>query len=333
MKILITGGSGFIGSNLVQFLLKQKRVREIVLFDDFVACGPRYLLGITGKKRLAKRMSVKPAASSRTVAMKAITGNVLDPKALGRAMKGCDAVVHLAANTEVIRSMQQPRKFLEENVLGAINVLECARNSGVKQVALASSNAAVGEAVPPINESMLPLPISPYGAGKTCGEMLGCAYAMSYDLRVTSLRFSNAYGRYSDHKSSVVAKMIRELQAGKELTIYGDGSQTRDFVHAQDISQAIWLSIRRKGPMFGLFQIGSGKSTSILQLVRALAKMTPGKPRVIFGKSRRGEILRNYSDIRKAKRVLGFKPRTRLQNGLADTFEYFEQMSDGREAR
>ncbi|MFC1514708.1 NAD-dependent epimerase/dehydratase family protein, partial [Candidatus Omnitrophota bacterium] len=231
-------------------------------------------------------------------------------------------------------SLKNPKENFRVNSIGTFNILEAARKNKVMKVVFASSNAAVGEQTPPINESMVPAPLSPYGSTKLFGEALCSAYFNSYGLKTVSLRFANAYGPYSEHKTSVVAKFIRKAKASRSLEIYGDGKQTRDFIHARDICQAIYLCLTKSllpctasprqsaGPWGQVFQIATGRETRVIDLAKFVQASlnASGKRggRTVFSKARIGEIRKNYSDIRKARRLLGFKPRIRLKDGLKD---------------
>ena len=313
-KIFITGGAGFIGANLVKFLL-DKGCSLVTVYDN-LSCGSRNNL----------KQAIKDSRQKADV--KFIRGDILDFNRLNISLKGHNTVVHLAAHTRVIESLENPEDNFRINSTVTFNVLEASRKNKIKKFIFASSNAAVGEQTPPIDERMIPRPLSPYGASKLCGEALCSAYFHSYGLKAVSLRFANAYGPYAGHKTSVVAKFIKRVKEGLPLEIYGDGEQTRDFIHARDICQAISLCIfnnyffGNNGIGAEVFQIATGKATRIVDLVKTI-KMA-AKPSVnheiqtrIRG-VRRGEIRKNYSDITKARNLLGFNPRIELQKGIED---------------
>jgi UDP-glucose 4-epimerase len=250
-----------------------------------------------------------------------IKEDILEKATVEKAVKNIDTVVHLAAFTEVVKSLIKPQLAFDLNIQGTINLLETSKKAGIKNFVFASSNAAVGEAPVPINENAVPQPISPYGATKLCGEALCSGYANAFNMKITALRFANAYGLYSNHKTSVIAKMLKEIINNKPLTIYGTGKQTRDFINARDIAQAIWLSLIRKGNNFEVFQVASGKEVNILQLIKLLKNTTGKKPFINFEPARAGEIQRNYSDIRKLIKVLNFKEKTILKNGIIELYK------------
>jgi len=314
MNIFITGGAGFIGANFVKYLL-DKGDFDLTVYDNLS----------TGSKINLDR-AIKD--SQQKGKMKFIKGDILDSAKLNRVIKGHTTVVHLAAHTKVVESLKEPKTNFEVNAIGTFNLLEAARKAGIKKFIFASSNAAVGEQIPPINEKMIPKPLSPYGASKLYGESLCTDYFNSYGLDTISLRFANAYGHYCDHKTSVIAKFIRRAKKGRSLEIYGDGEQTRDFIHAKDVCQALYLSLNchdngSKNSAAGeIFQIATGCETRVIDLAEMIKKLISdsdkNEPQIIFKGARKGEIRKNFSDIRKAKKILGFKPRIELDSGLKE---------------
>ena len=307
-KIFITGGAGFIGANLVKYLLDRGGF-DITAYDNLS-------LGSEANLNRAIRDSKKNGE------MSFIKGDILDHKRLEAAVKGHDAVVHLAAHTRVIESLKDPEKNFKTNVIGTFNILEAIRKEKIEKFIFASSNAAVGEQPPPINEKAVPRPISPYGAGKLYGEALSSSYYYSYGVKTVSFRFANVYGPYSDHKGSVVAKFIRRIKEARPIVIYGDGSQTRDFIHAEDICQAIFLSLagRHSGgvPWGEVFQVATSRETSINELTEIMKKVCDREIGLSYGDVRRGEIKRNYSDISKIRTRLAFSPSINLEDGIKD---------------
>jgi UDP-glucose 4-epimerase len=220
-----------------------------------------------------------------------------------------------------------PWPTLEANVVGTINLLEASVRESVDRFIFASSNAAVGEQVPPINEKMLPRPVSPYGASKLAGEAYCTAFHGSRGLDTVILRFANVYGPYSDHKTSVVAKLIRQMLNGQPLTVYGDGSQTRDFIHVSDVVEGISraLDCEVAGETF---QIGTGTETSVIELLEALEQVSGRKPAIHWLPLPAGEIRRNYSSIDHARARLGFEPKFDLMSGLADTMRWLSRVAN-----
>jgi UDP-glucose 4-epimerase len=306
-RVFITGGAGFIGANLIRYLL-EKSESDITVYDNLT----------TGLKT---NLDAAIADSGRDGRVEFIEADILDFDAVHQAVADHDSVVHLAAHTRVLESVENPREGLMVNSIGTFNVIEAARKQGVDKFIFASSNAAVGEQTPPINESMIARPLSPYGAGKLYGEALCSAYYCCYGLKTVSLRFANVYGFYSEHKTSVIAKFLKRIKEGKNLEIYGDGRQTRDFIHAQDICQAIGLILthRKDGDnIWGeVFQIATGEETAIIDLAKMLVNLTGASEQMItFTYPMKGEIRKNFSDITKAKEALGFSPQAKLESGL-----------------
>ncbi len=308
-SILITGGCGFIGTNLVKYLAD--RGNQIRILDN---------LSI-GKAENLKQLQ---SQDSRLSTVDLIIGDIRDQGEVSQAVKGMDAVVHLAAHTSVVESLEKPKEDWEVNVNGTLNLLEACRQNGVAKFIFASSNAVVGEQTPPIDEMKVPRPLSPYGASKLAGEALCSSYYHSFGLKTVPLRFANCYGPYSDHKTSVVSRFIKWAKEEQSLIIYGDGNQTRDFVHVDDVCQAIYLSLVAEDSVFGeVFQIASGTESSINELTELMKEVTGNKIQVIHQAEREGEIRRNYSDITKARRVLGFEPRVKLKEGLKELWQSY----------
>jgi UDP-glucose 4-epimerase len=207
--------------------------------------------------------------------------------------------------------------------LGTFNVLEAARKSGVKRVVFASSNAAAGQQSPPVNEMGVPRPASPYRASKLAAEGYCSAYSEAYGLETVALRFANAYGPHSTHKTSVIARFLSLALRNEPISIYGDGSQTRDFVYVEDLCRAIRLALDGEGVQSGVYQIGTGVETSVNDLVATLEEVL-GK--TLEKKSlpvRRGEVQRMFLDITKARTLLGYEPGVSLREGLEETCQWF----------
>ncbi|NQT71173.1 MAG: GDP-mannose 4,6-dehydratase [Chloroflexi bacterium] len=297
MNILITGGCGFVGVNLVKYLSGNDYT--ITILDNLS----------TGEKDYIEKLSLEKAPNI-------IIDDIRNEDAVARAVKGMDTVIHLAAQTSVVDSIENPRESWDINVTGTVNLLEACRQNNVERFVFASSNAVAGEQVPPIDEKMIPQPLSPYGASKLTGEALCSAYYHSFGLKTIALRFANLYGPYSDHKTSVIAKFIEWIKAENPFTVFGDGNQTRDFVHVDDISQAIQLSLESQKSQGEVFQIASGKETSINDLIEILSEAVEKQLQVNYKPGRKGEITRNYSDISKARKMLDFEPKIELKEGL-----------------
>lgn len=306
-SILITGGCGFIGTNLVKYLAD--RGYRIRILDNLS----------TGKKEYVVALNLPKVPEL-------IIEDIRNKETVDKAVKGIYAVVHLAANSSVIDSVENPKDTWDTNVMGTLNLLEASRQNGVVKFILASSNAVLGEQSPPIDELKIPKPLSPYGASKLATEAFCSSYYHSFGLKTIPLRFSNCYGPYCGHKSSVIARFMRRVKEGKPLIIYGDGNQTRDFIHVDDVCQAIHLSLIAKDSAYGeSFQIASGVETSINGLTKMIKQVTERSLQTSYEPERRGEIRRNYSDISKARAMLGFEPRTKFSEGLHDLWKWYSQ--------
>lgn len=299
--VLVTGGCGFIGVNLAELLLTANC--KILAFDDF---------------------STASRKDGEEAGFHVIQGDIRDFGAVREAARGVDYIVHLAAHTDVVESVSDPSTDLGINVDGTLNVLIAARDSDVKGFVFASSNAPLGETEPPSSEERVPRPLSPYGASKLAGEALCSAFSGSYGLPSVSLRFSNVYGPFSYHKGSVVAAFMKRVIEGQPLIVYGDGRQTRDFVYVVDLVDGIMRALDYGGSG-DVFHLGSGTETSVNGLVEIFQEVFSDREVEIKYEPRRpGEIERNYSDISKARSVLGFEPLTDLEQGLRMTRAWFE---------
>lgn len=301
MRVLITGGCGFVGANLIAYLNRTTS-------DD---------IRVLDNESLGKREHV---AGMRA---EFIRGDIRDRDCLDRALMGVDAVVHLAADTRVIDSVADPSHNFDVNVLGSFRLLQAMRASGVRRLVNASTGGAIlGEARPPVNEEMVPRPLSPYGAAKLAVEGYCSAFAASYGLKPVSLRFSNVYGPRSFHKGSVVAAFMKRILAGEPLTVYGDGEQTRDYVFIDDLCRGIVAGLDCREA--GVYQLGSGAPLSVNGLIEAMAAVVaPRRIEVHFAPPRAGEVLKTWCDISHARKVLGFTPSMPLAEGLERTWAWF----------
>ncbi|MFP4365362.1 MAG: NAD-dependent epimerase/dehydratase family protein [Spirochaetia bacterium] len=304
MKILVTGGCGFIGVNCIRQLLKNDA--EIIVYDNLSM----------GKEEDIAKYDVE-----------LIKGDVKDYEKLAEASKGCDSVIHLAAHTRVIESIEDPRTSMMDNVLGTFNVLEACRNNNIKRVVIASTGGAIiGDAEPPVHEGMVPKPISPYGASKLCCEAYCSAYAGSYGVNCIALRFANVYGPFSYHKGSVVAKYFKNILQDNPLTVFGDGTQTRDFVFVEDLCEAIEKAVYSQIQGFEAFHLGSGIETSVNTLLEYVKQIIGNTEYPVkYEPARAGEVYRNYTIIDKAKKMLHFNPKNNFREGLQKTWEWFQE--------
>lgn len=323
---LITGGCGFIGTSLVQHLVKNDQDVNIRIIDNLSVGTKADLSEIcTFKEFTPATIKILPQG------VELVTGDIRDLNDCLEVCRGMDIIVHLAANSGVALSVENPLYDMEANVVGTVNVLEAARVNNISKFIFASSGAPIGDVDPPIHEEKVPRPVSPYGASKLAGEGYCSAYFRTFGIRTIALRFGNVYGPRSKHKSSVVAKFFRNALNDQPLEIYGDGSQTRDFIYIEDLVQAIRLSAM--AAIGGeVFQIATDKETTIGEIAeyikRIVKEKTEKEVTIIHGSERLGDVRRNYSDISKAKKYLGFEPEYCLGKGLEMTFDYFRRTGD-----
>ena len=322
MRWLITGGCGFIGTALVRRLLKQG-IGNIRIVDN-LSVGSKEDLGMVTKFLEVDRNEI---FENLPRSVQLIVGDILDEQLAINASKGCDVIVHLAANTGVGPSVIEPRKDMQVNVLGTFNYLWAAKENNVSRFIFASSGAPIGEVSPPIHEELAPHPVSPYGASKLAGEGYCSAFKRTYGLETVALRFGNVYGPGSLHKSSVVAKFIKEAINGGSLIINGDGNQTRDFIYIDDLINAIILA--SESPNIGgeVFQIASNSETTVNDLVslleRILKESNLWRSSIVNAEPRIGDVRRNYSSTEKANNLLGWRPEKSLELGVKETISYF----------
>lgn len=320
-RFVITGGLGFIGQRLIRALAAGSAAR-IRVVDNLSAGKPEALAGIRSLERVDAGR-----ADWEHDAIQLVVGDISDADLALTATQGADAIIHLAANTGVAPSVADPRADCAANVLGTFNYLEAARLNGVGRFVFASSGAVAGEVTPPIVETMPTRPVSPYGASKLAGEAYCSAYWRSFGVATTALRFGNVFGPGSAHKESVVAKFIRRALAGEVLEVYGDGSQTRDFIFIDDLVEAIRLSLTVPEAAGEVFQVAAGREVTLSELVEVLLRVLAAEGvtdiRVAPAAPRTGDVARNYSDTAKARAILRWQPSHGLEEGLARTVRWF----------
>lgn len=267
------------------------------------------------------------ALGTRPKGVELIVGDIMDDQLALTVSQGCDIIVHFAANTGVGPSVENPRADMLANVVGTFNYLEAARINKIPRFIFASSGAPAGEVEPPIHEELPPHPVSPYGASKLAGEGYCSAYKRTFGIDTVMLRFGNVYGPGSVHKSSVVAKFIRRALAGETLEIYGDGTQTRDFIYIDDLIDAVMLAATAPDIGGEAFQIATSRETTVGEmaekLVATLTEAGVANIKLINAETRLGDVKRNFSDTTKARQRLGWQPKIELDAGLGKTVSYF----------
>lgn len=319
MRLLVTGGCGFVGRALIGNLLHGPEPVAIRVLDN-LATGSLDQLRELGD---VSQDAPDQPLDARSISF--VEGDVRGRSLTEDCARGCDAIVHLAANTGVVPSLEDPRFDLDCNVLGTLNVLEAARQQGVPRFIFASSNATLGAAAPPVHEELAAHPLSPYGASKIAGEAYCSAYYHGFGLETVCLRFGNVFGPGSDRKSSVVAKFVRQALRGETCCIYGDGAQTRDFVYIADLVEAIGLALTR--PVAGeTFQIASGRERSVLEVADCVARelgVHGVEMTIAHERPRAGDAVNSYAATSKAAQLLGWRAQTDFREGIAATVRYF----------
>jgi UDP-glucose 4-epimerase len=305
MKVLVTGGAGFIGSNLVAELLNLGH--EVVVLDNL----------LSGYK---SNLTPFPEVNF-------IEGDIRDADVVMKATENIEVVFHLAASVGNKRSIDHPKIDAAINVLGTINVLEAARKNGVRKIVSSSSAGIYGELKTiPILEDHPIDPDTPYGASKLCGEKECLAYAKLYDLEAICLRYFNVYGpnQRFDAYGNVIPIFVFKILAGESISIFGDGEQTRDFVNVKDVCQANIKAAMNHG-VSGAFNIASGSRITINSLVDSITKMGNLKPCVSYDAPRPGDVLHSLADISAANKAFGFQPSVSMQDGLSKYIKWAKE--------
>jgi UDP-glucose 4-epimerase len=299
-RALITGGAGFIGANLVRHL--ESAGWSATVFDDLSA-GSREALDGT-------RAAL-------------VVDDVLDTDALRRAANGHDVMLHLAAGAGVVASLEDPMANFRVNAGGVVSALWAARKAGVPRFVFSSSNAPLGPNAQPAREDAPLHPLSPYGASKMTGEGYAVAFYEAYGIEAVVVRFSNAYGPHSRHKTNVIPTFIRAIERAQPVVVYGDGEQTRDFVYVADLCHSLTAAATVPAAAGQVFPVASGVETTINEVVARLGALVGDDLRVERRPARRGEVAHSSSVIDKAREVLALGEPTALDAGLRETLAYF----------
>ncbi|MGO9062894.1 MAG: NAD-dependent epimerase/dehydratase family protein [Candidatus Binataceae bacterium] len=305
MRLVVTGGAGFIGSHTVDALLA--RSHDVAILDDFSS---------------GKREQVNPRA-------RFYPADLRDAKRVTEIVEQerPEAIFHFAAQMDVRRSVADPAFDAGVNLVGFLNLMEAARTRGLKRVIFASSGGAIyGEQdVFPCDESHPCRPVSPYGVAKLASEQYLFFYQHEYGIGYTAMRYGNVYGpRQDPHgEAGVVAIFCGRLLSGDTCTIYGDGRQTRDYVYVGDVAAANVAALEHQ--CAGAFNVGTGHETDVNQLYQELAQQAGVKKAAVYGAARPGEQRRSVISPARAVRELGWQPKMALSEGLAATFEYFKK--------
>jgi len=303
---VVTGGGGFIGSHIVEELLRRRET--VKLIDNFS----------TGK-----RANVEAFKNTAEI----IEADISDTKNLPELFKGADYVIHQAAIPSVPKSILDPVTSHRSNVNGTLNVLVAARDAGVKRVVYASSSSLYGDSPTlPKHEEMMPKPLSPYGAQKLFGEMYCQVFTRSYGLETVALRYFNVFGPRQDPSSpysGVLALFIPAVLQDRQPTIHGDGLQSRDFTYVQNVVEANLLSCTVPGVGGQVFNIARGDRITVNSILQQINKITGKDIAPIYSEPRAGDIKHSQADITRAREHLGYEAKVPFEEGLRRTIEWY----------
>ena len=292
MRAAVTGGAGFIGSNLVDALIA--RGDEVTVVDSFAS---------------GKRENLNPDAAL-------LEHDIREPFEVD-----ADVIFHLAAQADVQTSMKRAGYDAAVNVVGTVNVLEAARRHGAQVIFSSTGGAIYGECTEPADEDTLTLPMSPYGTAKLCGETYLAGWNRIHGTAHIALRFANVFGPRQDSglEGGVVAIFLERLARGDETTIFGDGTQSRDFIYVGDVVDAVLTAAGRTG---GPFNVGTGRETTVLELHHSCAAAAGIDAAPILAEARLGDVGRSVLDVRRIERELGWRAQVGLDEGIRRTWAW-----------
>ena len=309
MRYLVTGGAGFIGSNIVDELVR--RGHQVTVLDDLSAGKESNLADVRGKIDLR-------------------IGSITDLADVQSACHGADYVIHLAARTSVPRSVQNPVETNHVNIDGTLNVLVAARDAKVRRFVYAASSSAYGETPTlPKTEAMQPNPISPYGITKYVGELYAGVFGRVYGLENVCIRYFNVFGPRQDptsQYSGVLSRFMLAVIEGQPLVVYGDGEQSRDFTFIENIVNETLCACEAKGASGMVFNGGTGARITLNQVLKLLEKATGKKIQAKYDPPRTGDIRDSQADVSLALKVLGYEPRVHFEEGLQRTWEWYKDV-------
>ncbi len=310
MRYLVTGGAGFIGSTIVDELLR--RGHQVTVLDDFSGGKEANLAAVAAKIQLVR-------------------GSICDLDTVREACVGADYVLHLAARTSVPRSVADPLETNRVNVDGTLNVLVSARDAGVRRVVFAASSSAYGESPTlPKVESMAAQPISPYGVSKLAGEVYLQVFGRAYGLENVCLRYFNVFGPRQDptsQYSGVLSRFITAFLEGSEPVVFGDGEQSRDFTFVENVVEATLRAAEAPGVSGMVFNVGTGERFTLNHTLALLGKISGKKVQARYEPPRTGDIRDSQADISQARKFLGYDPRVGFEEGLRRTFDWYRNAS------
>ncbi len=316
-NILITGGAGFIGSHLVDWLMGEGDWRVTVVddFNDFYDPS-------------IKRANI--AAHLANSNYKLIEADIRDFDALGSAFNKAkfDCIVHLAARAGVRPSLSEPRLYAETNINGTLSLLELARANGVKQFVFGSSSSVYGinEKVPFSEDDPIFNTISPYAATKAAGELLCYSYAHLYDLRIVCLRFFTVYGA-RQRPDLAIHKFAKLISAGKPIPVFGDGTTRRDYTYVDDIVAGVRAAIDYDASKYEVINLGESRTVELRELISLLEKALDRNAEIDWQPAQPGDVPQTFADITKARKLLGYDPQTQIEEGIQRFVEWFRSHS------
>ena len=314
MRILVTGGAGFIGSHLVEKLLSLGH--DVAILDDFNDFYDPQI----------KRQNI--AAVAKDVAIHHL--DLRDSGAVRNLFhrEKFEAIAHLAARAGVRPSIQNPQLYYDTNVDGTLHLLDAARVTGVERFIFASSSSVYGnsKSVPFSEDRQLIQTLSPYGATKIAGEFLCSTYSHLYGMRVVALRYFTVYGP-RQRPDLAIHQFTRRIHAGKPIDQFGDGTTRRDYTYIDDIIQGTMAALKYDGPMFDIFNLGENQTIQLRDLIAGIENALGEKAKINRLPEQPGDMPVTYADISKARKLLGYNPSTRLSDGLPRFIEWFLQSS------
>ena len=308
---LVTGGAGFIGSHLVEELVK--RGEQVRVLDNFS----------TGKRE---------NLSDLLENIELVEGDIRSYHIVREVVQGVDFVLHQGALPSVPRSINDPITTNEVNVGGTLNILDAARDAGVKRVVYASSSSVYGaNKALPKREDMIPQPISPYAVAKLTGEKYCHVFSRTYGLETVALRYFNVFGPRQDPKSqysAVIPRFVVGMMEGQELTIHGDGTQSRDFTYVSNVVEANLLAVHAEGVSGEVFNLACGASMSLNEVVEQIAQTLDCQKNIVYGPPRSGDVARSQADISRASKYLGYEPLVEAREGLERVVLWFRKAAE-----
>jgi UDP-glucuronate 4-epimerase len=316
MRILVTGGAGFIGSHLAEKLLATGH--QVVVIDDFndfydPEIKHANIAGFSNDATVC-HVDLRDSDSVRTVFRR----------------EKLDAIAHLAARAGVRPSIQHPRLYYDTNVIGTLHLLEAARVTGVERFIFASSSSVYGasKTVPFSEDQHLIQTLSPYGATKIAGEFLCSTYSHLYQMRVVALRYFTVYGP-RQRPDLAIHQFIRRIYAGQPIDQFGDGGTRRDYTYIDDIIQGTMGALNYSGPLYDIFNLGESQTIELKNLISAIENALGKQAKINQLPEQAGDMPLTYADISKARKLLGYNPTTKLSEGLPKFIDWFLQSQSG----